>query len=183
MAITAPSYVYCTSADIDRKLSAAGGLARTDDTGSGSATTGVYDDAIYDATDFINVYLLGKYYDYDLATSPLVNRIATCRASLTLCERRGDPTPASLLREWKEYLDLLDRIMSGVSGASVPNLSLRADTLPTVSNTTFNARYRTNKVRVDVESSTGPIASPGRIRPDDQTPAGGIGALTPTYGG
>ncbi|MCI0333551.1 MAG: DUF1320 domain-containing protein [Planctomycetes bacterium] len=138
----------CTETEMQRLFSVYGVTAHADHDADGVSDSGVVDDCINQATEEIRFYLWKNYSDAALTTSTLVNRWATTLAVYFLCLRRGNPVPDSLLAEFQRIMELL------ASGQPIPNLPLRGDLRPTMSNVEIDRRYYRNKIRVTRPNST-----------------------------
>lgn len=147
---------FCSSSDIDRKLSAAGVAAFADNDGNGSADAGVVQDCIDQATGEISDLASQWYTVAALASNTTVNRWATIMACVFLCETRGNDVPESLLAEFQRitaYPTGLLWLLS-LGKYKLSGVPLRADMRPAMSNVQIDRRYTHSKTRVTRYNST-----------------------------
>jgi len=165
--MTLISPAYCTQADVDRYLSEQGATGWADHDQNGTAEDGVYDDVINQGTEEFNLYCAQRYEPAQLATSTLVNRWTTVFACYFLSQRRANPAPDSLAREFDRIKLLLEKIEAGT--LNIPGLPLRGDTRPTFDNLRIDRRFVQRKIRVQREASSD---VPSTLRQDfDESPS------------
>lgn len=156
---------YTTQEEMERLFGSTAIDLRTDDEADPSQAI---TDAIYDATLQINTYCQGRYDPTYMAQSQWVRRNATYLACYFLSKRRGNP---------EQYEGDYDRIMSQLQAVAngqiiIPNLQVRSDFTPSMSNLRVDDRFSVNKIRVESTISTG--GSSGRQDVEPQLPNNGI---------
>lgn len=126
---------YCALADVQRVLSVAGVNLRLDDDPS------IYLDVIDEASREVDLYLLHRYQESDLAVNRWVKHCAATIAAWMFSTRRGNPAPVGVQSRFDHYLERLERIaanrmsLSGIAPRRVeaPTLSaprIRLDPYP-----------------------------------------------------
>lgn len=150
------SPAYCSESQVERYLSSQGVIDFADHDEDGTANVEVVNDCINQATEEMDLYLRQRYTQDILGTSKLVERWATVLAARFLCQRRGNPVPASLEGEYERIANpdggLLARIADG--SRQLPGLALREDLRPTMSNVDIDRRYQRSTVRVSRQNSS-----------------------------
>lgn len=146
---TSTSYYYCDPGDIQRRLSLENTLLRTEDFGPAAiiAEAGAYEDAIWDATETINLYCFQHYDPGTLQKSGWVNRRATDISTYLLSCRRGNSPSSSMENRYNQALQWLEKVHSGTY--EVPGLPMRFTSAPAFSNVKVDQRYQTFRVRVE----------------------------------
>lgn len=144
----------CTEAEVVRRFSQIGVTEHADLENAGTATTGVVDDCINQATEEIRGFAWRWYSDATLATSTLVNRWATNLAVYFLCTVRGLSPPEAVAAEFERIMALLEKVAAG--HYRIPGLALRGDLRPTMSNVQIDRRYPYSTVRVTRANSSDP---------------------------
>lgn len=146
-------YLYTTVAEMNRLFSTVGVTLLADDSENGIVEAGeaeAIDDAINEATDYLNMTLLQFYEDYHLADSPLVRRWATAYACFFFSQRRGNPSKFNkLIARIEESLEAIQ-----VGQKQIPRLPTRSTFAPSVTNHVINDRFRIHKARVKQSLST-----------------------------
>lgn len=140
---------YCDPGDIQRRLSVDNTILRIEDSGPGSviAEAGAFEDAIWDATETINLYCF-QHYDYGaLKNSVWVNRRATDIAVYLLSCRRGNSPSSSMERRYQESLQWLEKVHDGLY--ELPGVPVRFSSAPAWSNVRIDQRYPTYRIRVE----------------------------------
>lgn len=122
---------YCSQNDIQNRLSADGIIYRTDD-----EPPTLLGDVINDASSQIDEYLFAQYDPAQLATSDWVRQRTADIATFLLCERRGNPVPPGTAGKFERAMDKLERVRLGL--ISVPNLPMRKELAPVLSNVRIN---------------------------------------------
>lgn len=143
--------LYATEADVQAFASTDGESLRLTDQGEVSPTVTelayLTTNGLSYATARINLYCLGKYDSSELAKSWLVNEwcvIITCR---WLCQRRFNPVPESLQKQYEETIKLLEQVQAGVY--QLTDIGQRNASGPTWSNVIVRPEYEMRKVRVE----------------------------------
>lgn len=116
----------CLATDVEMILSSTGVSLRTDD--DSDAT----DWAIEEASLDIQEYCLQSYSIESLTASNWVKRQTAWRAAKYLCERRGNPVPASLLDEVKRREERLELVRIGK--LRIPDAVKRKADIPVLTN-------------------------------------------------
>lgn len=116
---------YCTSQNIQDRLSLSGVNLRIDD--APTVITAV----IKNASTKINFYCFGKYTADVLAANDWVAERCTDIATYILCKRRGNPCPESVKDDYNEAIQLLELIRAGV--AQIPDAAQRKGQSPVLS--------------------------------------------------
>lgn len=147
---------YCTITDLDNVLSEHGVTARLDDSDVGTATAGVSDACIEEATVNINRFVLTRYTVATLVESTWIKWATAIRAALIVCRHRNLTPPQSLIDEWKEiYEESLNAIrknqedLMGDNGPAAPRFAMGMR----MSNLNIDCRYQRQKVRVTKANS------------------------------
>lgn len=155
MAVETLTYTYTSQAEMNRLFSVEGVDLRTDH----GVREAIVQDAIDNATDTINSYLLQQYTAADMADSLWIRRRATLIACYFLSQERGNPEQFSARYERITNPDdgELVRAAEQRNGFRVPRLTPSAQSIPTVTNYKVSDLYQTNKVRVKPENSTGTV--------------------------
>lgn len=118
---------YCTEDDIENRLSTTGVTLRTDDT-----PPTALGDVIDDASTLIDEHCRLRYTPAVLAASDWVNQRATDLAACLLCERRGNPPPASIQRKHDRAMERLELVRRGL--LQIPDVGMRKSEVPVLSN-------------------------------------------------
>jgi hypothetical protein len=148
--MTLLAYAYTSQAEIERIMSKKSAELYVDDIGTGIADEPeIWDDAINQATDTINIYAQAFYAEEILFTSSWVRRVATWIAAHLISRRRGNP--GVYAEEYYEYLALLERIRKGE--IQIPSIAQKATSIPSGTNYTIDDRYSSNKLRVQENTS------------------------------
>jgi hypothetical protein len=162
---------YCVAADVEYVLSAAGVTACLDD-GEDGQRSAAEDDlltrAIEIAAGKINQRVRHQYKLTDLAAGN--DWLRDCNAYLaakSLAERRGNPSPQSLMDECKDRERLLEEIRWGRE--QIPQQNPSFDHSPTVTNFEPELGRYHSPIRVRQIESTGEEPEP----PVKRWPAGG----------
>jgi phage gp36-like protein len=155
------TYLYTSRQEIERLIGYEGASAMTDDTLEGESEEDVWQDAIEQATDEINLFLEKWYDPSDMAENKWIRHQASWIAAYLLSQRRGNP--ALYERRYERILLLLEEIHKGYR--QVPRLPWKADFSPAMDNVVVDHRYHIDKIRVQ-----GRISSTGTpVRPMDTT--------------
>ena len=152
--------VYCLEADIERYLSAQGVTDFADHDEDTVRDTGVVTDCIEQASQEIELFLIEKHVEADLKLSKLVERWCTVMAARFLCQRRGNPVPASLEEEFEQVRVYLQAVRE--DRLSLPGIQLRDRQTPVWSNVHVDHRYRWRKLRRQPNSSKASKNDPHR---------------------
>ncbi len=162
---------FCSAADLDAELSAAGvDLYATDDQVGGAGPEAAVRQAIGRATADITYYCQ-QYSPASLAENPWARSKCLTLALWYLCGRRNNPRPAELVEEYEEAKEQLVRVLEGK--ARVPGAALGKGFAPTIGHQRVDLR-RYPGVVVEGRRSTG--RAEGYVRHLDR-PADGL------YGG
>lgn len=147
------NYYYCDPGDIQRRLSVENTILRTEDVGPGAviAEAGAYEDAIWDATETINLYCFQHYDPGALQKSMWVNRRATDLAVYLLSCRRGNSPSSSMEMRYNQAIQWLDKIHMGLF--ELPGVPMRFTSAPSWSNVRVDQRYNTFRLRVETSIS------------------------------
>lgn len=137
-----------SAAEMDRLFSAVGVDLRTDD---GTEAT-IVEEIIDWASETIASYTLSHYDTAVLATSAWVHRRATILACYYLSMRRGNPP--QFVAEYKRILEELELVQN--NKLLIPDATVRAADIPTVSSYRVDDRYISTKQRVVRSQSTSP---------------------------
>jgi hypothetical protein len=117
---------YCTMADLQNRLSVEGVALRIDD-----VPLEVLGDVLTDAGTQVEEHCLLRYSPGALAASEWVHQRATDIAVVLLCERRGNPAPASAVRKHDRAMERLEQCRLGQSNAPVLSTPrIRLDPVP-----------------------------------------------------
>jgi phage gp36-like protein len=138
---------YCTSDDLEDRLSEAGVTLRTDDSPPTS-----YGNAILRASSKINQFLLRQYTEANLAASDIVTDYASTIATYYLCTRRGNPAPDSVIAEYREAIEELKLIHAG--GMDVSDIGRRKSSAPVMDNNRVRLRPDPHAVVMRSRSTT-----------------------------
>lgn len=125
---------YSSLARVRSKMSIEGTLLRLDD------VNGDITDVLSEADQMIEEHCVGWYTEANLATSEWIAVSATVISVMLLCERRGNPAPASVQRQYerlvgtieKPLLGRLEQIRNG--RFRIPGIPVREACVPVVSN-------------------------------------------------
>ncbi len=149
------STVYCTIAELQRYMSAAGVIDWADHDSSGQSDTDVVEDQINEATMTIDLYLRERYTKAVLAAHTLVNRWCVRMSAYYLCSLRGNPPPDTVAVEF-EWIAGPDGYLPKIKRGdmSLPDAAQSDDLRPTMSNVSIDRRYRHSKVRVSRPNSS-----------------------------
>lgn len=120
--------MYCTQADIEKRLPEATLIELSDDAGAGAVDSDVIDAAIADAGEEIDAYLALRY-SLPLASTPgIVQRLAVDLAVCVLFARR---VHLALPDQWKERCTagrrMLEQLAKGGLSLDVPEPSRASD--------------------------------------------------------
>ena len=155
MAATPLSYTYCTQADVERILSAAGVRDRLDDDEDqlvSSTEHEAWTDILAGATDTVNFYCWSMYSPENLATSNFITNITAKLAAYHLCTRRGNPAPESIQEQAQKAEEMLQRVYE--NSHPLPNVPLRRALAPAWSSIYCDPRYNHRVIRVERNAST-----------------------------
>ena len=143
--MTLISPVYCTQLEVERYLSETAVDDFADHDGDGLDDVNVVDDCINQATEEIDLYATQRYTQTQLATSTLINRWCVVMAARFLCQRRGNPVPASLEDEWNRLTDpTVGKLVLVAHGRlQLPGVALRAALLAMLGRPASVPRART----------------------------------------
>ena len=147
---SAPAILYCTPTDLDGLMSQSGHVGTLDDYNEGAlddVETAYETNAIEWATDRVNLFLLSRYADVDLAKSPLVKNWTVICAAKWLSSRRGNPPPDSIDELYREALEDMKLIKAGEY--QLPRVGPRHTAFPAWSNVRTDVFYRLRKNRVE----------------------------------
>lgn len=156
MPVETLTYTYTSQAEVQRLISTEGVQLRITDL-TGTNATDYWTELIAEATDIVNQYCLGYYEAEEMADNRWVRSRATWIALALLCKRRANPVPGSILDRYEEIIADLNGVLIGKF--MIPRLGTRSDMLPSLSNLRVDDRYRTRKLRVNPNISTGVIGS------------------------
>lgn len=149
-------YTYCTSSDLEQRLSTTGVLLRTDDNDDGDASDGVEATAVAAAIEAasvkINQYCLGRYTAANLYASDIVNHWCIILACCELDKRRANTVAASNAEDCKEVTETLKAVQAG--DQSIWDIPPRIVSVPTYANMRMDRRYGNKRLRVDTSTST-----------------------------
>jgi hypothetical protein len=120
---------YSTLVALQNKLSVAGVTLRLDDASLPDSDDA---DVLGEADDIIHEHLLERYTEANLDASTWVLRAATRVACVLLCERRGNPCPSSIMREYERYMKRLEDARIG--RFNLPDVPMREACVPVMSN-------------------------------------------------
>ncbi len=149
-------YTYTSQDEISRILSDEGVVLMVDDDNDGylDTTTTEGDDlneAIYEATDEINFYILEHYDASAMSTNRWVRRMASYLAANILSIRRGNG--AKYQSKIEQIYQRLEQIKN--SHMEVPRLVRRNKEGPAMSNLVVDHKYGQSKLRVTPGNSVG----------------------------
>ena len=154
---------YCIKSDLEAILSPSTVLRLADDDETGTLSNdqeGYITAAIERAAGKMNSFLDTRYQLSDLASNQWCQDANAVIAIAYLAERRSNDIPASILREFNQYLSDLGDIQAG--RMKIPQQLESVETIPTVTNFATDLRAKRNKVkRVDL-TSTGSVPPSGR---------------------
>lgn len=120
-----------TSIDaIKNKLSSAGVTLRLDDDPAPPGTDDA--DILEEADEIIYEHTIERYTETTLAASSWVARAACLVATVLLCQRRGNPPPASLYSEYERYMERLEQCR--LCRFNIPRASMREACVPRLIN-------------------------------------------------
>lgn len=148
--------VYTSQDEIERLVSSEGVNLRISDL-TGQNKIDYFTELIAEATDIINQYALIYYLAEDMADNRWVRARATWIALALLCRRRANPPPATVMDRYEEILADLNAVLIGK--IQIPRLGTRTENLPALSNLRVDDRFRTRKLRVNPNISSGSISS------------------------
>jgi hypothetical protein len=117
---------YCTMADLQNRLSVEGVALRIDD-----VPLEVLGDVLTDAGTQVEEHCLLRYSPGALAASEWVHQRATDIAVVLLCERRGNPAPASAVRKHDRAMERLEQCRLGQF--NVPDVGMAKSNAPVLS--------------------------------------------------
>jgi len=115
---------------VKNKLSSAGVTLMLDDDPAPPDTDD--GDILDEADDMIYEHLEPRYTRTNIAASTWVMRAATMIACVLLRERRGNPCPDSIMRQYMRYMERLEQARLG--RFNVPDISMREASVPVMSN-------------------------------------------------
>lgn len=154
MPTSAPSYLFCTQADVEAFLSVDGVLGRLDDDASGanSATeSGYLTTIIRWVTSRIHLHCTA-YEASVLAESWVINQYAAIMAAYYASARRGNPPSGTLSQMYEEVMADLGKIKSGEF--ALPDAAKRDSAFPAWSNMSIDSRRAVHKMRVEPSLSS-----------------------------
>jgi phage gp36-like protein len=105
--------MYCSQADLEKRLDPQVLRALTDDDGDGLADTAVIDAAIADADALIDTYLRARYVVPLNPVPDAVRSISAAVAIYFLLTRRHEIVPAEHLKRYESAMQLLDHLSRG----------------------------------------------------------------------
>lgn len=157
--------MYCDNDDIAAVMSEYGLRLASEDTGLTPLEDQVnIDDCRGRASQRIDMYLVKRYDLTTVGNHRWVRQTAAVFAAVCLNKRRGGTVPAELQREYDDLLAELREIRDGQM--ELDGVAPRAADTPSMSNVRVDMRYRTNKMRVENQISTGRPVSDVERRPD-----------------
>lgn len=108
---------------------------------------------IEQASEEINVYA-GQQYEIGapMQNHPFIRHMATRLSAYYLAMSRANSVPEILMKERDRILEILEKLST--RAMTIPDLALRADMRPAMSNRRIDRRYRHNTVRKEHETST-----------------------------
>lgn len=160
MSVTLPA--GCTRARIERRLSADGVAVRIDD--DADSLTGIMEDAWVE----VQEYLSNLYSDAQIGTNEWVLKQWTSIAVMELCERRGNPAPASVTRKYDKAIKKLEQAQGGAF--HVPGAATRKALAPTLSNQRVRLQPHPH-IATTPHNSTGTASGyPQKTDPNDYEP-------------
>ena len=153
------STVFTTEAEIERRFGSQATEWWTDHSETAyDVVTDNLNDAINQATQELILTVGQRYSIASMNSYDLIRRYATTIAAYILCTTRGNSPPVSLENEYFRLMGtgnqrgLLDKI--GTGAVSIPDLAMRGDLRPTMSNRRIDRRYNEKVVRIDKQTST-----------------------------
>lgn len=149
--------LYTTEAALALKLGQVGVDLRSDDDPTALA------DVIDEASATVDGHLLSKYTAAALAANREVGHACRAIACMYLCERRGEPPPASVENAYKRYLEWLKAVAAGT--VVLPGAA-RVASGPIVSNQRVALDRYPSLVVLRPQSTRPAQASPRRTDPD-----------------
>lgn len=148
--MTLLAQTYTTQAEIERLMSKKSSELYVDDTGVGIADDPeIWDDAINESTDMVNMYTQMWYEATVLVTNSWCRRVATWIAAHLITMRRGNPGAYS--DRYYDYIAMLERVKKGE--LQIPGAYQRAAMIPMGTNYSIDDRYPINKLRVQPSTS------------------------------
>ena len=105
------------------------------------------------ATAQVKRYCCNRYDDSQLATAWSVNQWATVIASRWVCKRRSQSAPSGIDEDYKEVLQDLKWVMTGMM--FIEDIGTRTSAWPFITNATLDIRYDTVKSRIEPQLSEG----------------------------
>ena len=145
------TYTYTTQAEMCRLMRTADLTLLADLDADGNADTGVVDDWINEATDWINLYCLQHYNAADMANNLWVRRRATLYACHVASRQKANGA------KYQDKVDKIEQELERVKKLEfiIPRLGLKVNLDPSCSNYRVDQRYQTNQVRVTPSNSPG----------------------------
>jgi hypothetical protein len=156
----------CTRTDLEDLLSIQGAVAFADDEDDTDAHDAILW-AIDTASSDICLMLSRRYTPQQLQQSIMIRRWAAVYACRTLCQRRGNGVPQSVLDRVSEIDEHVERLMTYRS--DLPDVTDSNVRTPSVVTLRVDNRFYVDRLRVVDQQSTGPVQSAlGRRNDIDQ---------------
>lgn len=157
-------YLYTSTTEVNAVLSSTGTDLRLDDDQGG--TVDVTEAAVLsttivnEATAEVNDYLFQRYAPIKLNDSWSCRRATSIIAAVWVCQRRGNPVPASLEKEYERVIAKLEQIRDHI--LDIGGIAERESDQIGVSNVTIDSNYDVKQIRVQRSiSDRTPTNSPG----------------------
>lgn len=151
---TALAYTFTTQAEIERLYSVEGVELQVLDLKNANVALH-WAEVIADATTEMTSYLQGLYADADLYNNYWVRRRATWIAAYRLSQRSGSPPQFA-----ERYLQILEELQKVKNGdIMIPDVPVRSDLAPSMSNMYVDARYEYQKIRTNPSINVGESSS------------------------
>ena len=147
---TALAYTFTSQAEVERLYTIEGSNLQIMDL-VGDNVAYLWAETIADATTEMLSYLQGIHSDADLYNNYWVRRRATWIAAYRLSQRAG--SPPQFAERYLQILEELQKVKDGV--IMIPDVPVRSDLAPSMSNVYVDARYEYQKIRTNPSINVG----------------------------
>ncbi len=161
--------LLCSQSDVEHYFSARAVKLHLDDNADGIVDAGeqaAMTDALTEAAETIYYYCYQIYSPAALATSNLVNRMATHFAGYRLAGRKGNPIPETVVEDVAKDEERLKEVRD--ANGRLPGVPLRRILAPIVDNIRVDPRYNFRCIRVERNQSSQHNQTGQRVNPDWQ---------------
>jgi phage gp36-like protein len=143
-------WTYCEGEDVINLLGFDGveAFASHDERGSDATLQ----DCVEQGADEINLCVLARYPAAAVKGNRLLKRWNSMLAAFFVCERRGNPVPASIAAECERIMARLEDVRIGK--LRIPGVPMIGPNVPALSNLVVDRRYPRTQVRVVLQNSS-----------------------------